>query len=260
MLNYLLLVEDNPLNQQVAIELLQQENYIVELAENGQIAIDKIKQGQKYDLILMDLQMPIMNGFDAVKIIQLLPEYNQCPILAMTANALESTKTACLTAGMRDIVEKPFDINLLFEKIKKWINLQKEANQDLLPPHLKEKANINIEQVIDPKIGLMMVVNNKALYLTILDDFIKAYQASSDILQKAWLEEDNKQVFETIHSMITASGVIGATQLSELSKKLQAKILAKTQINKTEQRIYLQLIEQVMQAIPQVKKELNDDY
>jgi len=260
MLNYLLLVEDNPLNQQVAIELLQQENYIVELAENGQIAIDKIKQGQKYDLILMDLQMPIMNGFDAVKIIQLLPEYNQCPILAMTANVLEITKTACLTAGMRDIVEKPFDINLLFAKIKKWINLQKETNNNLLPPHLKEKAITNTEQMIDPEIGLMMVVNNKALYLTILDDFIKNYETSSAILQKAWLQEDNKQVFETIHSMITASGVIGATQLSEFSKRLQTKILSKNQINKTEQTIYLQLIKQVMQSIPQVKMELNDDY
>jgi len=117
----LLLVEDEPINQEVATELLKEVGLLVDLANDGEQALEMV-QGASYDLILMDLQMPRMNGIEATQAIRLLPEYSNVPILAMTANAFNEDRQRCLDAGMNDHIGKPVEPGLLFETLLKWLD------------------------------------------------------------------------------------------------------------------------------------------
>lgn len=122
----ILLVEDNELNREIAEAILTESGLIIECAEDGTVAVDKVKNSEAgyYDLILMDVQMPIMNGYDATKAIRSLPEPElaSIPIVAMTANAFNEDKEEALKAGMNDHVAKPLDIDKLFEVIRKLLS------------------------------------------------------------------------------------------------------------------------------------------
>ncbi|MEE9233044.1 MAG: response regulator, partial [Nitrospirales bacterium] len=115
-----LLVEDNEINQQVATELLEKAGIIVTIANNGKEAIEKMKK-TKFDLALMDVQMPVMDGFEATKEIRKESECKDLPIIAMTAQAMTGDREKCLEVGMNDYVSKPIEINDLFSTLIKWI-------------------------------------------------------------------------------------------------------------------------------------------
>jgi two-component system, sensor histidine kinase and response regulator len=114
-----LLVEDNEINQLVAQELLGDAGYIVEVAENGKIAVDMVT-GREWDLVLMDMQMPVMDGLEATACIRKLANRTGLPIIAMTANAMQRDRDRCLAAGMNDFVTKPVDPEELFRVLMKW--------------------------------------------------------------------------------------------------------------------------------------------
>ena len=121
----LLLVEDNELNREIAQELLQENGFEIETAEDGTIAVEKVKEASPgyYDLILMDVQMPIMNGYEATKAIRKLedPALNSIPIVAMTANAFEDDKKQAMESGMNAHVAKPIDFNKLMEVLEEFL-------------------------------------------------------------------------------------------------------------------------------------------
>jgi two-component system, sensor histidine kinase and response regulator len=114
-----LLVEDNEINQLVAQEILRDAGYVVEVAENGQIAVDMVRE-EDWDLVLMDMQMPVMDGLEATRCIRQLPDRPGLPIIAMTANAMQRDRERCLAAGMNDFVTKPVDPEELFKVLMKW--------------------------------------------------------------------------------------------------------------------------------------------
>ena len=131
----ILLAEDYPTNQQVALRHLKQEGYQVDLAENGQQAVEAFQRNY-YDLILMDIQMPVMDGFEATQQIRKLEktsrntgdrnvtsEIKKMPIIAMTAHAMKGYKEKCINKGMNDYISKPIKRNELYEIIDKWIHL-----------------------------------------------------------------------------------------------------------------------------------------
>ena len=120
----ILIVEDKEVNQSVAHEILKKLNYSSDIAENGKVATEKVLL-KKYDLILMDCHMPYMDGFEATHIIRKLQSdgnLSQCPIIALTGNAMKGDKEKCLEAGMDDFLAKPFKMTELSNMIKKWLN------------------------------------------------------------------------------------------------------------------------------------------
>ena len=136
----LLLVEDNEINQQVAVELLQEQGFHVTVAENGKVGVDKVKQsaaGNPFDLILMDLQMPVMDGYSAtLKIRNLDSPVARVPIVAMTADAMSGVQDTVVAKGMNDYVSKPIDPHILFDTLIRWIPPEKRE----LPGAFLEKS------------------------------------------------------------------------------------------------------------------------
>jgi CheY-like chemotaxis protein len=116
-----LLVEDEPINREVATWLLQEAGLVVDQADDGDVAIEMSK-ATAYALILMDVQMPKVNGMAATRAIRQLPNHAFTPIVAMTANAFDEDREHCLDAGMNDHIGKPFDPERLFETLLKWLD------------------------------------------------------------------------------------------------------------------------------------------
>ena len=121
-----LLVEDNLLNQQVAQELLTEAGFEVEVAENGEVAVGRVRE-EAYDAVLMDMHMPVMDGEAATRQIRQDRRFADLPILAMTANAMEGDRERCLEAGMNDHIPKPIDPEVLFATLRRWILGGREA-------------------------------------------------------------------------------------------------------------------------------------
>jgi PAS domain S-box-containing protein len=122
---HILLVEDDEFNQEVAVELLKEAKVLVDIAENGEVALLKIQENH-YDIVLMDMQMPVMDGITATLEVRKLPQFASLPILAMTANATQEDREQCLKVGMNDYLSKPIKLNELWDKLLLWSKLSTE--------------------------------------------------------------------------------------------------------------------------------------
>lgn len=226
------MVEDNEINQQVASELLEDEGFVVEIASNGQEAVDMMKasgEPSKYGLIFMDLQMPVMDGLTATQEIRKLLQYKDVPILAMTADAMSGVKEKCIAAGMNDIVTKPIDPDEMFGVMVQWMKPMEHRTPNKELRTLKDKKGIlEVEVPLIPGLNiegaLKRINNKKKLYLSILEKF---YVNNQNIINelKAILEKGEQETAERlIHTLKGVSGNIGADSLHELTKIVEESI------------------------------------
>lgn len=222
----ILVVEDNKINQQVAVELLRKVKAQVEIADNGKKAIAKIKK-QKFDLVLMDVQMPEMDGYQATKKIRQDLNLNKLPIIAMTANAIKGHKEKALAMGMDDYITKPLDLDQFFSTLKKWLPVKKET----------KKINNNFKEVkiandlakittIDINSALKRINNNYQLYKEILIDFYHNYQDFQQLVSKLVQENKLDKLKAKLHSLKGVAGNIGAVELYNITLALNSKIKA----------------------------------
>jgi CheY-like chemotaxis protein len=140
-----LLVEDNELNQEVATELLRDAGLVVDLAENGQLALDKLK-AVDYDIVLMDMQMPVMDGVTATREIRKDERFKDLAIVAMTANAMRADRDRCIAAGMNDHIAKPIEPEDLWQALLKWIKPKHVMSARPATHGTGEVLNVNRDQ------------------------------------------------------------------------------------------------------------------
>ena len=220
-----LLVEDNVLNQEVALELLREAGLVVDLAENGQIALDRLAV-ESYDLVLMDMQMPEMDGITATKEIRKRPHLAGLPVVAMTANAMQGDRDRCLAAGMNDHIAKPIEPEDLWQALLKWIAPRQIAQVDCVadaePPDVVElPAAID---GLDMVSGLRRVMGKKPVYLSMLRRFISGQKSAVIDIYKALIRDDPPLAERLAHTLKGASGTIGATVVEQLAAKLEDAI------------------------------------
>ena len=220
----ILLVEDNLLNQQVAIEFLEQEQFFVTVVNNGQEALDKIYV-EEYDCVLMDLQMPIMDGITATKVLRENSKYNDLPIVAMTANAMVQDYIDVAEAGMNDHVSKPINISELFHVLAQWIKPGERVASQVKPKSKEVPVEVIVPDDligIDTKIGLKNIGDNKALYMKLLRGFYSDHSEDisiiKDLLKKS---EDLETPKRLAHTLKGICGTIGAFKLGTDFEKLE---------------------------------------
>lgn len=227
----ILLVEDNDMNQQVATELLEDAGFVVDLAENGQVALEKVQQAD-YEVVLMDMQMPVMDGVTATREIRKLPQFRNLPIVAMTANAMQGDKEKCLEAGMQDHVAKPIEPDDLWRALLKWVK-PKTFLSAVIPEKTIAASSASVGELpeaiagVDMTLGLKRAIGKKVLYLSILRKFMEGQAAAPAQIVAALDAVDWQSAERIAHTLKGTAANIGAREIQELASRLEASIAAR---------------------------------
>jgi PAS domain S-box-containing protein len=252
----ILLVEDNELNQEVALELLRDAGFEVDLAENGQIAVDKVFTAD-YAIVLMDMQMPEMDGITATREIRKDARFNALPIVAMTANAMQGDRDRCMAAGMNDHIAKPIEPEDLWKALLKWIKPQPAVAAEVMytPAMADATALPSSINGLDMHNGLRRVLGKKSLYLTMLRMFVAGQKFVTAKIYQA-LESDDWSTAERLaHTLKSVSGNIGATALQQLAQLLEDAIKERHPREEIDGRLD-RLIEPLEKLIAELEQKL----
>jgi CheY-like chemotaxis protein/nitrogen-specific signal transduction histidine kinase/HPt (histidine-containing phosphotransfer) domain-containing protein len=226
---HILLAEDNPMNQKLAVTLLEKAGYSVDAVEDGRMVIEAVKR-RDYDLILMDVQMPEMNGFEATQAIRAREgEVKHTPIIAMTAHAMKGDRERCLQAGMDDYISKPIEPREFFAAIEKWTKFQgKEKDLSpytlhLSPPEGEKDTPTDSEfiETIDLESALRRFDGDKEFFKEMLQEFLSYVPKQLEKLVKAIKTGDAEVVEREAHSLKGGAGNLGAKPIADLALKLE---------------------------------------
>ncbi|NQX63135.1 response regulator [Paenibacillus qinlingensis] len=215
--NEVLLVEDNEINQQVAQAILQEMDIRVDVAENGIEALKRAST-KRYDAILMDLQMPLMDGFEATRNIR---DFDQeTPIIAMTADAMQGVKEQVLEAGMDAYISKPFEPIQLFSVLQRTIQSSRVRGY----AEVAAAKQIEALPALNPEEALGRLGQNTNLYERILNKFVVNHANAIEGMREAIKEKDFSEALLLAHTLKGVASNIGATPLSHTSDELQTAI------------------------------------
>ena len=225
-----LLVEDNEMNRQISVELLKSAGVMVEVACDGREAVDKLMQTKAelpYDMVLMDIQMPNMDGYEATRLIRMNEHLASLPIIAMTAHALDEEKQRCLAAGMNDHISKPIDSDVMFAKMNQWLNRrgsQRMGGGFQARPSDADETEVPEIPGIDVQAGLQRVAHNKELYLKLLHKFQIEYENTASKIDEALNQGDRPLAERLAHTATGVSGNIGAVSVQMVAAELESAI------------------------------------
>jgi two-component system sensor histidine kinase/response regulator len=233
----ILLVEDNDINQQVARELLEDAGLIVDVADNGEIALELVKKFT-YDLVFMDMQMPVMDGVTATRELRKQERLEHLPIVAMTANAMEQDRRKCMDAGMCDFLVKPIDPKDMWTILVRWVRPRRAASvaasasvlarsQPAAIQGSSSPANDGLPHGIaglDTTLGLTRMMGKKPLYLAMLRRYAVGQQDVVRDIRQALAAGDTTTAERLAHTTKAVSGNVGATLIQERATALESAL------------------------------------
>ncbi len=247
----ILLAEDNAINREVAIDFLQDMIGSVDIAVNGKEALDMVLSHEPdyYKCVLMDIQMPIMDGYTASKMIRKDKRYATLPILALTANAMKNDIIQCLANGMNDHIPKPFNADELYNKLGFWIVRQSGIKIETTTQDEAQKENskevVSQNQTLDTTSALERLMGRQKLYFKTLKLFMNEKLDEINRIKKLLDAGEPKEAEMCAHSLKGVSNSIGAKALYELSRKIEASI----KDNKSAQNELLELAQAEMDSV-----------
>ncbi|MBF0345726.1 MAG: response regulator [Nitrospirae bacterium] len=219
----LLLVEDNEVNQELAMEILEEAGIRVDIANNGLEALDKLITAE-YDGVLMDCQMPVMDGFEATKRIRQDKRFSNLPVIAMTANAMAGDREKCMESGMNDHIAKPIDITQLFKTLARWIKPKVSVTQDAV--NMVDAKNDELPAIngLDIKSAFSRVGGNVKMLRKLITRFAETQTDVMTRIEKAMEDNDIDTATRHAHTVKGLSGNIGATAMLELSATVETML------------------------------------
>ncbi len=222
---HILLVEDNVMNREFALEILGRAGVQVDVAGNGQEALEKIDCFH-YDGVLMDCQMPVMDGFEATRCIRADGRFAALPVIAMTANAMAGDRERCAAAGMNDHIAKPIDIDLMFLTLARWIKPRTGADAAFAKPEVPQ--TLPMPQVADLDVTKVMarIGDDGGLFRNMLRWFHDGQTDFVHSMRSAIVGGDHTTAQRLAHTLKGTAGDIGATRLSVAAQRLEAALLA----------------------------------
>jgi two-component system, sensor histidine kinase and response regulator len=222
-------VEDNPINQQVAAEILEGFGLAVEIAGNGKTATDMLSSGaDRFDAVLMDLQMPEMDGYEATRIIRTVLQNQATPIIAMTAHALRHERQHALDTGMNDYVSKPVDPDQLLATLARWITLR--PDRPSVVPRVTVQSAGSAEYMpdslpgIDVRSALARTMGNRTLLRTLLSDFREHHAGVVADIRKAVEREDVTLARRLAHTIQGVAGNLSMTDVFGCARSAETLI------------------------------------
>jgi PAS domain S-box-containing protein len=260
----LLLVEDNELNQEIALEILQEAGFSVQLARHGQEALDLLQaEPTGFDAVLMDIQMPVMDGYTATKLIRQQPHWQHLPILAMTANAMSSDREQAIATGMNDHIAKPINIEHLFRTLERWLPAPATPTSQpvqSIANNTTDITGVNLpasSEHINPQLGLQHSLNKPTFYQKLLHKFVDSQANFVIQFQQALRHpEDEQHAQRLAHTLKGLAANIGAQKLQTLAAALEQACeqrvdsdLISAQLAQVEDELVL-LIGELTQALP----------
>ena len=219
----ILVVEDNLINQQVADELLTAQGAIVSLAANGQLGVDAVAAAApQFDVVLMDVQMPVLDGYGATRIIRNELGLTDLPIVAMTANAMASDRDACIAAGMSEHIGKPFDMSKLVSLLIRMTGLQ-PTSAFIEEAAVAAAQELNIPEVVGLELqtALNRMSGMQSLYVRTARDFVRIMDTVIPELQQYLATGDQQKALMRLHTLKGNAGTLGATELAAKAAKLE---------------------------------------
>ena len=264
----ILLVEDNQMNQELAVSLLNSVGLTAMIATNGKEALDMLKK-DAFDLVLMDIQMPIMDGLTATREIRAREDeyFKKVPILAMSARAFQKDTEECLEAGMNAHIVKPIDPTILYEEMAKFLPVAAET------PHMGKSEVSELSQDdkeflayfqkvkdFDAESGLYHVNNDRNMFLKILQGFVRDYGGNSFNLRALIEQFHYEESTRIVHTIKGLCGTIGSNNVQKLAADLEAELEQKqcdfSVYNKFEERLH-SLIEDLQIVLSDIVSEQN---